>query len=105
MSARDDFIEREHAIQYPNGSEIRLRGLPDPFVGTPCPQTAQDAPGRHPAYKALDHALERLSSSGGSQTRQRAFEIIRDTLEAHGVPFLRANALAEACYKALGEIL
>lgn len=49
--------------------------------------------------------LEEIASSGCSKELQRAFEVIRDTLEDAGIPFPRANALAERCYKALGEVL
>lgn len=89
-----------------------------------CQQGPQDAPGdgqgqggRHPAYIALDGALARLGRPAfqdereqgyadiAHDRRQRAFQVIRKTLEDSGIPFLRANALAEKCYTALGEIL
>jgi hypothetical protein len=63
------------------------------------------AQGRPQEFVRFDKALEALAHSGGSRDRQRAFEIIRGTLEDAGIPFTRANTLAERCYKALGEIL
>lgn len=87
------------------------------FIPTP-PQNAQDARRdeqgempRHAAYRAFDRSLaclggvEAEAGSGCTPARQRAFEIIREVLEDSGIPFPRANALAERCFSALGEIL
>ena len=95
-----------------NGKDERFEEVLERFMPTPARQAPQDAlradidgQGRHEAYDAFDAALARLGESGGSPVRQRAFEIIRSTLEDSGIPFLRANALAERCFAALGEIL
>ena len=72
---------------------------------SPQPQDWSGGPDRPQEFVRFDKALEALARSGASRDRQRAFEIIRDTLEEAGIPFLRANALAEKCYRALGEIL
>lgn len=42
-------------------------------------------------------------AGGAAAETERKFELIREELEKSGIPFIRANALAERIYGALKE--